>query len=205
MGILTARNLACVRGERALFSQVGFELAPGCLLQVEGTNGSGKTSLLRILAGLSRPAEGEVLWRERPIAEYAADYQTEMAYLGHALGVKADLTALENLMWFLPLAGIRMTEAEAWALLARVGLDGYEDIQARRLSAGQNQRIALARMLGRSALLWILDEPFTALDIGGVALLSGLLDEQLEAGGMTIITSHQPLLVSCLIEKLVLS
>jgi len=205
MGILTARNLECVRGDRALFSQVGFTLSPGCLLQVEGANGSGKTSLLRILAGLSRPAEGEVLWRGRPIAEYAIDYQAEMAYLGHALGVKADLTALENLLWFLPLAGIRLSETAALTLLARVGLAGYEDIPARKLSAGQNQRIALARMLARSALLWILDEPFTALDIDGVALLGGLLDAHLAAGGMAIITSHQPLLVSCLIEKLVLS
>jgi heme exporter protein A len=205
MGILTARGLECVRGDRVLFSQAGFTLAEGCLLQVEGTNGSGKTSLLRILAGLSRPSEGEVLWRDQPITDHAADYQAEMAYLGHALGVKADLTALENLLWSLPLAGIRLSESEALALLSRVGLGGYEDIPARRLSAGQNQRIALARMLARSALLWILDEPFTALDLAGVALLGRLLDAHLEAGGMAIVTSHQPLVVSCLIEKLVLS
>lgn len=205
MEILTARNLECVRGDRVLFSQTGFTLATGCLLQVEGTNGSGKTSLLRILAGLSRPSEGAVLWRGQPISEYAVDYQAEMAYLGHALGVKADLTALENLLWFLPLCGIRLDETEALALLARVGLDGYEDIPARRLSAGQNQRIALARMLARSALLWILDEPFTALDVAGVALLSGLLDAHLDVGGMAVITSHQPLATSRPIEKLVLS
>ncbi|QFY41639.1 cytochrome c biogenesis heme-transporting ATPase CcmA [Candidatus Methylospira mobilis] len=205
MGILTARNLECVRSERELFSQVGFTLSPGCLLQVEGANGSGKTSLLRIVAGLSRPAEGEVLWRGRSIAEHTTDYQAEMAYLGHALGVKADLTALENLLWFLPLTGIRLSETVALTLLAHVGLDGCEGIPARKLSAGQNQRIALARIVARSAALWILDEPFTALDIGGVALLGGLLDAHLETGGMAIVTSHQPLVVSCVIEKLVLS
>jgi heme exporter protein A len=205
MGILTARDLECVRGDRVLFSQVSFTLEEGCLLQVEGANGSGKTSLLRILAGLSRSSEGEVLWRDKAIADHASDYQAEMAYLGHALGVKADMTALENLLWSLPLAGIRLKESEAAFLLARVGLDGNEDIPARKLSAGQNQRIALARMLARSALLWILDEPFTALDVAGVALLGNLLDAHLEAGGMAIVTSHQPLVVSCLIERLVLS
>jgi len=205
MGILTAHNLECIRGDRVLFSQVELTLAEGRLLQVEGANGSGKTSLLRILAGLSRPSEGEVLWRKQQITDYAADYQAEMAYLGHALGVKADLSALENLLWSLPLSGVRLSEAEALSLLARVGLDGYEDIPARKLSAGQNQRIALARMLARSALLWILDEPFTALDIGGVALLGSLLDAHLEVGGMAIVTSHQPLTLTRPIEKLVLS
>lgn len=205
MQILTARNLECVRGDRVLFSQIGFTLAAGCLLQIEGANGSGKTSLLRILAGLGQSAEGDVLWRGRTIRDDTAGYQAEMAYLGHALGVKADLTALENLLWFLPLAGIRLSETEAQSLLARVGLDGYEDIPARRLSAGQNQRIALARMLARVALLWILDEPFTALDVAGTAMLNGLLDAHLDAGGMAVVTSHQPLALSRRLEQLVLA
>ncbi|MDD5034093.1 MAG: cytochrome c biogenesis heme-transporting ATPase CcmA [Methylococcaceae bacterium] len=189
--ILAIVDLECYRGDNLLFTGLAFQLREGQLMQIEGANGSGKTSLLRILAGLSRSSEGEVRWRGLDILRQRAVYFSEMAYLGHALGVKADLSPIENLKIALALAGLPFDEDAVYRVLERTGLQGREEIPARSLSAGQKQRVALARLLVCPAKLWIMDEPFTALDVDGVALVRGLLENHLEKGGMAVLTSHQ--------------
>lgn len=190
---LRAVGLECIRGERLLFSGLSFSLASSQLLQVEGANGAGKTSLLRVLAGLSRPAEGEVRWRGLDIQRNRASYFTEMVYMGHAPGLKAELSPLENLKVSTALRDETAGDERIEAALARVGLRGFEDVPARGLSAGQKQRTALCRLLLNPAPLWILDEPFTALDLRGIALVRELLEAHLANGGMALMTSHHAL------------
>jgi heme exporter protein A len=190
---LCAEGLECIRGDRLLFSGLNLTLSPGQLLQVEGANGAGKTSLLRVLAGLSRPAEGEVRWRGLDIQHHRASYFTEMVYMGHAPGLKAELSPLENLRVSVALRGRMADEARIDDALARVGLRGFEDVPARGLSAGQKQRTALCRLLLDPVPLWILDEPFTALDVRGIALVRELLEFHLANGGMALMTSHHAL------------
>jgi heme exporter protein A len=188
---LAVVDLECIRGDNLLFTGLNFTLESGQLLQIEGANGSGKTSLLRIMAGLGRASEGEVRWEGLDILKQGPAYFAHMAYLGHALGVKTELSAVENLRMALALAG-RAFDAEAVSqALERVGLAGREDIPARALSAGQKQRVALARLLACPARLWIMDEPFTALDGAGVGLVRSLLEAHVEQGGMAVLTSHQ--------------
>lgn len=202
---LAVLDLECFRGDRLLFSELNFGLKPGQLLQIEGANGSGKTSLLRILCGLSRPSTGAIHWRGRDILSQRAAYFSEMAYLGHALGIKPELSALENLRVALALAGVPFEPAGLYRALETSGLAGSEDIPTRALSAGQRQRIALARMLACPAPLWILDEPFTALDAAGIALVKGLLENHLERGGMVVLTSHQVVTIRGDVVKLALT
>jgi heme exporter protein A len=202
---LAAIALECQRGDNLLFAGLDFEVRAGQLMQIEGANGSGKTSLLRILAGLSRASEGEVRWRGVDILSQRSAYFAEMAYLGHALGVKADLSPLENLKIALALTGLPFDEDAAFEALARTGLQGKEELPARALSAGQKQRVALARLLVCPATLWIMDEPFTALDVSGIALVRELLEAHLERGGMAILTSHQAVKVRGDMVKLNLS
>lgn len=189
--MLTARHLACVRGERRLFSGLDFTVGAGQWLHVRGENGAGKTSLLRILAGLSPPAEGEILWQGEPIGRLGEDYRRELLFLGHHGAVKEELTPFENLMLAARLDECPLTEAAALKALARFGLKGREALPVRFLSAGQKRRVLLARLAVRQARLWILDEPFTALDAKAVELLSGLLVEHVAHGGIAILTSHQ--------------
>jgi heme exporter protein A len=191
--MLQAMALTCVRGERSLFAGLGFALREGEGLHVRGANGAGKTSLLRLLAGLSRPEAGEVRWRDSPIGATAAAYRGEMLFFGHQAAVKEDLTAAENLTLAAALDGARLGAADAAAALARLGLHGCEELPVRCLSAGQRRRVLLARLLVRRARLWILDEPFTALDAAAIALLASLLGEHLATGGLAVVTSHQPL------------
>jgi len=202
---LAVVDLECIRGDNLLFSELNFEVHAGQLVQIEGANGSGKTSLLRILAGLTRPSAGQVLWRGQEIQRHRAAYYAEMVFLGHALGIKMELSAIENLKISLALAGIAQPEGRLYAVLERVGLFGREDIPTRSLSAGQKQRIALARMLICPATVWIVDEPFTALDVSGVALMCRLLEEHLARKGMAIITSHQAVEVKADMIKVSLS
>lgn len=189
---LSAIDLECVRGDRLLFSNLNFCVKAGQWMQIEGENGSGKTSLLRILAGLSQPDSGEVLWRDSAIQTQRPIYFSEMIYQGHALGLKSELSAIENLKVSLALIDGSMELNAIYAALKKVGLENLEENPTRALSAGQRQRITLARLLLSQARLWILDEPFTALDFNGVALVRRLIEEHLQQGGMVILTSHQP-------------
>ncbi len=189
--LLKVVGLECYRGDHLLFSGLNLELGEGQLLQIEGANGSGKTSLLRILAGLSRPSEGEVRWRGVNIVKHRPAYFSQMAYLGHALGVKSELSPLENVKIALALGGASFDEDVVYRALEQTGLRGKEEIPARSLSAGQRQRVALARLLACQAKLWIMDEPFTALDIFGVGLVRDVLEDHLGKSGMVVLTSHQ--------------
>lgn len=189
--MLSAGALQCIRGDRALFTDVGFELNPGELLHVKGLNGSGKTSLLRMLCGLVLPAEGTITWGSSPISSLKEDYYRDLLYIGHNSGIKAELTAIENLKIACLLNDLRISEDQAWDALGKIGLKGREDLPTKVLSQGQKRRVVLARMLVTQAKLWILDEPFTALDVGAVAMLQQILADHLDTGGMIILTTHQ--------------
>ncbi len=193
--MLSATSLSCVRGERHLFDGLDLAVGPGEWLHVQGENGAGKTSLLRILSSLSPPAAGEILWRGQPIKTLGEDYRREMLFLGHHGAVKEELTPLENLTLAAQLDGTSLSEADAMKALARFGLRGREDLPVRFLSAGQKRRVLLARLAVRQATLWILDEPFTALDVKAVDMLSGLIVEHVTGGGIAILTSHQSILL----------
>lgn len=194
--MLAVNNLSCVRGERALFSGVSFTVQPGELLHVQGANGSGKTSLLRMLCGLSVPAEGEVLWQSRSLRALGDEYFASISYLGHQNAIKDELSAIENLRTSSSIAGGEISEAQAYAGLKAIGLAGKEDLQTRLLSQGQRRRVALARLPLSEGLLWILDEPLAALDTVGVALVEKMIDTHLARGGLAVVTTHQPLSVA---------
>ncbi len=187
--MLTAHGLTCVRGTRALFSGVDFTVAPGSWAHVRGANGAGKTSLLRLLAGLAKPEEGEVRWNGEKVGGEA--FRRDLMYLGHRAAVKEDLTAVENLVFAAEMDGVDLSRDAADEALARFGLAGREDLPVRFLSAGQKRRVLLAQTVARPARLWILDEPFTALDVKAVDFLSHLIADHVKAGGMAVVTSHQ--------------
>lgn len=189
--MLDAINLSCVRGDRALFAGLDLCVGAGEWLHVRGGNGCGKTSLLRLLAGLSPPAAGEIRWNGSPVGEVGQEYRNELMYLGHQAGVKDDLTALENLEFAGALDGCEPRQEDVLAGLARFGLKGREDLPVRFFSAGQKRRVLLARLVSRRAKLWVLDEPFTALDTSAVDMLGELVGEHLAEGGIAVITSHQ--------------
>ena len=189
--MLKVSGLACSRGERQLFADVSFSLAAGEWLHVQGENGAGKTSLLRLLVGLSPADAGEIYWRG--VAASEAGFHRDLLYLGHHAAVKDELTPLENLCLSAALDGIPLDEKAALAALVRLGLRGREALPVRVLSAGQKRRVLLARLLTRPAALWVLDEAFNALDSGAVQLLGELLGEHLAKGGLAVLTSHQPL------------
>ena len=188
---LRANALTCVRGERTLFTGLDLEVSAGEWLHVRGENGIGKTSLLRLLSGLTKPAAGEIFWNEQLISADPSEYHRNLLFLGHRDSLKEDLTALENLSIATVLDGIALTEDEILLALHRFGLRGREDLPVNCLSAGQKRRVLLARLLLRQAKLWILDEPFNALDVRAVEMLSELILEHIASGGMAIMTSHQ--------------
>jgi heme exporter protein A len=189
--MLEVSNLECVRGERSLFAGVGFRLDGGEMLYLQGRNGSGKTSLLRILCGLAHPATGEIRWRGTVIGKLGEDYQRELCYLGHHNAIKEELTPLENLLASARLADEALGEGAALEALEMVGLAGREDLACRYLSQGQKRRVALARLVNERRALWILDEPYVALDTAAIELVAGLIGAHLQRGGLVALTTHQ--------------
>ncbi len=187
-----AAGLACRRGSRLLFSGLDLTVAPGQATWLRGRNGSGKTSLLRLAAGLAVPAAGDITWGGQPLRR-AADFAARRVYIGHANALKEDLTLAESLRFLARLQG-RDSSAEAvHAALQRLGIASRREAPVRTLSQGQRRRGALARLaLERQAAIWILDEPYDALDDEGVASIDGLLVEHLARGGSVLLTSHQP-------------
>jgi heme exporter protein A len=190
--VLEIINLGCLRGERRLFGGVSFRLAPGGLIWIQGGNGSGKTTLLRTLCGLTQAMVGEVRWRGEPIQNMGEDYRRELTYIGHANGLKEDLSALENLRIAAQLAGHAVGSEAVVAALQGSGLAGREHLPVKFLSQGQRRRAALARLrLAHAHALWLLDEPFNALDTHAVADMRQLMEAHLERGGMIALTTHQ--------------
>lgn len=189
---LQAQALTCVRGERKLFSGLNLSLAAGECLHVRGENGVGKTSLLRLLTGLSKPEAGQVLWNDKAISSDPSVFHRDVLFLGHRDALKEELTALENLQMYAALDDVKLSLEKALGALARFGLRGRENLPVHCLSAGQKRRVLMARMFTRGASLWILDEPFNALDVEAIAQLEQLIAEHLSAKGMVVLTSHQP-------------
>jgi heme exporter protein A len=189
--VLEASNLDCRRGGRPLFRGLSFSLQGGELLRIGGANGAGKTSLLKILCGLLAPDAGEVSWLGTPIRRLREDYSRHLVYLGHAPAVKDDLTAVENLSVACTLAGREVSAGQARQALESYGL-AASDVPVRRLSQGQRRRAALARLLlSAHAPLWLLDEPFAALDTGAARFTEELISRHVAAGGAAIYTTHQ--------------
>ncbi|MGB0360933.1 MAG: cytochrome c biogenesis heme-transporting ATPase CcmA [Endozoicomonas sp.] len=191
--MLTVNQLSCERNERLLFHNLSFQLASGEVLQIEGQNGAGKTTLLRIIAGLSSLTQGGISWNGQSLSSVYEDFRLNSFFLGHKPGLKMELSSLENMRWRLQLKNINASEPALLSTLEQVGLFGYEDIPCCHLSAGQLQRVAFACLIVSRVKLWILDEPFTAIDTKGIIWLENLIDNHAEQGGMVLITSHQPL------------
>ncbi|MGD8560178.1 MAG: cytochrome c biogenesis heme-transporting ATPase CcmA [Gammaproteobacteria bacterium] len=189
--MLEVRELECVRGDHRLFKGLNFTLQPGELLHLRGANGSGKTSLLRTICGLMAPADGEVLWNSENIRSLREEYNRGLTYLGHFNGIKGELSALENLQVNCTLSSGKVPEDRILDALQRIGLGGREDLPTKVLSQGQKRRVALARLLISETALWVLDEPFTALDVHAVEMLKNLISEHVENQGMVILTTHQ--------------
>ena len=189
--MLEVRELECVRGDHRLFKGLNFTLQQGELLHLRGSNGSGKTSLLRTICGLMTPADGQVLWKGKDIHSDREEYNRGLTYLGHLNGIKGELNAIENLNYANSLSGIKKSENEILDALERLGLAGREDLPTKVLSQGQKRRVALARLLLTDSEIWILDEPFTALDVHAVELLSDLIVNHVKSDRMAILTTHQ--------------
>lgn len=192
---LSARQLYCERDDRVLFEGLDLQVGNGDLLQLAGPNGAGKTTLLRLLAGLNRDFEGELLWQGESLHDVYTEYAASRLYLGHLAAIKRALTPLENLRWLMSgwqqQAGL--TDDDYWQALDAVALAGFEDTPCNQLSAGQQRRVGLSRLMLVPTPLWILDEPFTALDVAGVDWLETRIQQHVAAGGAVVITSHHAL------------
>ncbi|PWK49973.1 cytochrome c biogenesis heme-transporting ATPase CcmA [Pleionea mediterranea] len=206
---LDGKNLALIRGERLLFKGCCFSVSNGQVLQIQGPNGAGKTSLLRVICGLLESDSGELVWSlEKKIADFASFYQ-KLIYLGHQLGIKPQLTVSENIAFYYALRDAsdnntpkQQSNSLFQQAIQRVGLSGYEDELAAHLSQGQKRRVSLARLMTEKASIWILDEPFVALDTQGQAWLSRLIEQHTENGGAVIFTSHQPVALTTPVKTL---
>jgi heme exporter protein A len=194
--MLSAAGLYCERDERVLFSHLDFSIGAGEVLQIQGANGSGKTTLLRILCGLNDEFTGTILWQGQSTRDVRASFHAGMFYLGHSPAINKTLTPLQNLRWYCASQGFA-DDAAISAALAALGLSGYEHIPCYQMSAGQQRRVSLARMQLSPATLWILDEPFTALDRAGVAELESRIAAFAALGGAVILTTHHALQLPC--------
>jgi len=194
VSVLSAHDLKCVKGSTELFSNIHFEIKAGEALVVEGSNGSGKTSLLRILCGFNYPAEGKIYWNEESIESHES-YQQQLSFIGHTSGVKLDLTVLENLIFAQRLVGTNRQESEIKEIIREVGLFKQRNILTRKLSAGQKRRVALARLQLEERQLWVLDEPLTALDREFVGEFEVVLKKHLDNSGMLVVTTHRELVL----------
>ena len=190
--ILKAEQLFCERDDRVLFRELSFSARAGEVIQIKGSNGSGKTTLLRVICGLNDNYHGALKWFNEPIEDNQDDFYSSLIYLGHQVGVNKVLTPVENLRWSV---GLRenVTSESIYQALAEIGLRGFEDSQCFSLSAGQQQRVSLSKLLLGTAIIWILDEPFTTLDVDGVQLLEKLLDDHARKGGVALVTTHHEL------------
>ena len=192
---LSANDLSAVRGERLLFKQLNFSLKNGTVLYLQGANGTGKTTLLRMLCGLSKPYSGVINWCGNNINGLAEEFYQNVVYIGHLPSIKEDLTALENLQFSLALTGELFNLAQASEVLNMLGLARGLHLPTRMLSQGQRRRVALARLWLQDLPLWILDEPFTALDVDATKLLKQKIERFANAGGMVVLTTHQEVLI----------
>ena len=192
--VLAVKGLACRRGDRLLFEDLSFELRPGQIVWLRGRNGQGKTSLLRLLAGLSTPARGELSWGGTGLRQAGAAFQRRLVYLAHANALKDDLSVLESLQFLARLHGRDASVATLGAALRTLGLHSRRDAAVRTLSQGQRRRVALARLLIEpEPALWVLDEPHDALDAEGSRILDEVLEAHVARGGSVVLTSHIPL------------
>jgi heme exporter protein A len=199
--LLSTDNLECTRDDRLLFSGLAFSLDSGEVLQIEGPNGSGKTSLLRILSGLRRADAGSVKWQGDDIQHRREDYYASMVYIGHLPCIKNDLTTLENIRVLLDTRSQSVAANDIEQALASVGLAGFEDVAGKALSSGQRRRVLLAFLLLADARLWILDEPLTALDVKGVDLVESMILEHRKNGGSVIFTTHHGMQLPCEMKR----
>lgn len=189
---LHAQHLCCLKGDRLLFRDLELSLSQGRILRVAGANGCGKSSLLRILCGLAAPEAGDVLWNGTPIRKQREAYHRQLLYVGHSPALNDRLSPLENLHFACATAGDAVSDTAIDAALAQVGLAEQADLPLHALSQGQRKRTSLARLfLAPHRGLWILDEPFAALDVQAVAVLSRQIEAHCDAGGMTLLTTHQ--------------
>jgi heme exporter protein A len=187
---LELRDLSCERDERVLFSGLCARFSSGDVVQIEGPNGSGKTTLLKVLTTISNHYEGEILWCQKPFQQAKLEFLSQLLFLGHLPGVKKALSPVENLLWYQRLSGT-VSKDHIISALHTVGLAGYEDVPCYQLSAGQHRRVALSRLYFDPSPVWILDEPFTAIDKKGVAALEELIFQRAANGGLVILTTHQ--------------
>lgn len=199
--MLEAVDLQCARGERTLFSGLDFRLRGGELLRIAGANGSGKTSLLRILCGLLAPAHGSVRWQGEDIRRLREEFWGRLVYIGHANAIKDDLTAAENLAIACALGGRKVAGSELRTALDQLGIGSSEHRPARVLSQGQRRRVALARLaLNSQSPLWILDEPFTALDTRAVDIVQEMIASHVARGAAVVYTTHVELEIAAAVS-----
>lgn len=193
---LIADNVSGMRGERLLFEKLNFKCSNGTVLYLQGANGTGKTTLLRMICGLAKPYAGSIYWNNANIHSLAEEYSKHLLYIGHLPGIKEDLTALENLQFSLALTGTPFQLPQATETLKMLGLARGLNLPTRMLSQGQKRRVALARLWLQELPLWILDEPFTALDVFATELLKNKIENFANAGGVVVMTTHQEVMLS---------